>query len=159
NPYAYVHGSPFMGVDPDGRFVPLVFVAIVLASAAIAAAANYVQQGEAKGYNNVDAGGVATAFGVGLVTGAVSGGGGGLVSGAVTGALGGGALATAIGGATGGLAGGLAGGAAGYGLNHVDGSGTWRGLGQSMLISGVGGLAGGASSTLSGSPLTNAVIS
>ena len=29
NPYAYVHGTPLMGVDPDGRFVFLIVIAVI----------------------------------------------------------------------------------------------------------------------------------
>ncbi len=151
NPYAYVHGTPLMGVDPDGRFAWFVFFAAIAVSAAVSAISNYVQQGEANGYNQINPLQVLGAAGVGAVVGAVSGGAGGLATAGVTAALNsavGSTAAGVIGGVVGGAVGGAAGGATGYGLS---GGGSWSGLGSAMTVGAVGGACGAGMGVAAGS--------
>jgi RHS repeat-associated protein len=135
NPYAYVHGSPVMAVDPDGRLAFLVVVAI---AAVVAAAANLGSQLAANGgsFAQVNWGfkGVLGAFVVGAVAGAVSFGVGSFAVGAFGAAFGA-----------------MAAGAVSAGVSYVVGSAfngfkgfSGDGLLLSMGIGAVGGFIGGA---------------
>jgi RHS repeat-associated protein len=146
NPYAYVHGSPIITVDPDGEIAPLVVVGIVVVSALIAGGTNAYVQSQSVGWSNVSWGlsGVLGAAAAGGVAGGVSLGVGTVLAAPAAAALGSvGGAAVAAGGA------GAAAGAASYvtagGLGGA--TLTWKGLGLSTLggvaAGSVGGVAGG----------------
>jgi len=128
NPYAYVHGSPLMGVDPDGNFAQMFWGAVI--GAVVSTVTQFAVNG------SVDWGQVGQAAVVGAITGGV-----GSVLGVATSLL----ANAAIGAATG---------AAGYlaqsGVSYVASGGkssgfSWTGL---AVSTGVGAVSGGVSSQL-----------
>jgi RHS repeat-associated protein len=143
NPYAYVHGSPVMRTDPDGRFIEE-----LLAGAAISMVINIVSQVAQHHTTHIDWGlhGVLGAGIVGGVTGVVAG----AVSGAVTDMAlsdGSGTVATNL--AAGAVGGGAAGASAYVMSSMLNGTGmSWSGLGKSMAVGGAIGLAYGALKSL-----------
>jgi RHS repeat-associated protein len=142
NPYAYVHGSPLIGIDPDGN-EPITIGVIVTAAvvgAAVGAGSSIVYQGTTNGWNNINWGwdGVAGAAASGAVSGAVSAGVGGAVGNLVGSQV------------VGGMIGGAAGSAAGQTATYVA-TGRSEGFGEGVLIGGASGLAGGALGTGGGS--------
>ena len=115
NPYAYVHGSPLMGVDPDGNFAQMAIGAIV------GAVVSTVTQLAVNG--SVDWKEVAISAAVGAITGGVGSLlGSGIMAGAASGMIGNAANSilhgesiSAKGLATGALSGGVSGGISGAG--------------------------------------------
>jgi RHS repeat-associated protein len=144
NPYAYVHGTPLMGVDPDGRIFgidDLLAVLIVIAVVAVVSAANNaVTQASEKGWGSVNWGMVALSGGIGGVSTAVSIGATALLGPAGVG-LGAG-VATALGGAVGS--------STGYVLNQaanqqpITASGLALNVGTSLITAGAGSAFAGA---------------
>jgi RHS repeat-associated protein len=160
NPYAYVHSSPLMGVDPDGRVAPLVAIGIgALVGAVIAGGTSYAMQAIRVGHEDVEWGfdGVVGAMVVGAVAGAASTGVGSAVSGSIysggsssaaAAAAGTGSAAAsnagtmALASAVGGFAGGAAGGAASYATislmsgsgAHVDMNGFFESTGMGAAV-------------------------
>jgi len=158
NPYAFVHGSPIVGTDPDGRVLILAAILIGIAiGAALGAGSNFVAQGIRTNWDlkNIDGVQVLASGLIGAAAGGVSGGLGVWTSTAVTGGLGAGSTAAAAGSVAGGIVGGAAGGAVSYSLNSLAysrqyGSFSLGGLGKSMAISACGGLAGASTGALLG---------
>lgn len=147
NPYAYVHGSPLMGRDPNGKIFGiddfLIGLGITaLASAFIGAGTSIAVQAISVGWSHINWGieGVAGAAITGAVTGAVTAGVGSAIGNALSastslyGALGTGTISGALGGATSYVTSSLI---AGHGMS-------WGGLGKAIAAGGAGGLAGAA---------------
>lgn len=140
NPYAYVHGSPAMITDPDGRVANFVIGAAVgfavgfVSSVTIQAIAHH---GDLSKVNY----GLHGALGAGLV-GAAAGATGGLAGGAVATAVGGGVGGATVGGAAGAVAAATVSYAGNSWVNRS--SMTWKGYGTALTIGVVGGAAGGA---------------
>ncbi len=153
NPYAYVHGSPLMGVDPDGR-EPLTILAVIGISMAVGAlvgagssVAIQASQGNGWDLGRVNGWKVLGAAAVGAVAGGVSGGLGSWMGGAAATAFG-----EVVGAAATGATAGAAGGTASY-LTSALVSWTapsWEGLGQAAAMGAVGGGLGGAGGALTG---------
>lgn len=154
NPYEYVHGTPLMGTDPDGRFFFLLPVAIIVGSALIASATSVAVQAATVGWDHIDWGlkGVAGAAITGAVAGAVTMGAGAVIGNALS-------ASTSL---AGGLATGAISGAIGAGASYVTSSAlagqkmSWSGFGKAVAMGGAGGLAGAAAG-IGGSALTRAL--
>ena len=99
NPYAYVHGTPLMGVDPDGRFAFLIVIAVIIICAAIAGGSNLAVQANTVGWNRVNWGikGVAGSALIGAAAGAATMGAGAAVGAAIGAGTGAVAAAGAVG--------------------------------------------------------------
>ncbi|MDH5676854.1 MAG: M15 family metallopeptidase [Myxococcales bacterium] len=139
NPYAYVYGSPLMGVDPDGREAVLAGMAIAFV---VAFTVSVVAQGATNGWNNINWGQAAL---TGVVS-AISAGVGGAISGALVHA----GMSVAAAGAIGGMYGGAAGHFAGAALGQNDI--TARGFLSSMASGAVSGAIGGGLAGKGASP-------
>jgi RHS repeat-associated protein len=144
NPYAYVNGSPLMGVDPDGR-EPItigIVVGAVIIGAVIGAGTSVAIQASNVGWDDIDWGlkGVAGAAITGAVAGAVTLGAGSWIGGALS-------ASSNIGGA---LAAGAITGAIGSSSSYVTSSllagqrMSLGGFGKAAAVGGAGGLAGAA---------------
>jgi hypothetical protein len=142
NPYAYVYGTPLMGVDPDGNN-PLVFVGIAVAQYTVATMAD----------GSFDLGSADWWKGAFITAASAAAGyyAGNAVSSAVAEEVGGGAALSA--GAKAGVAaaGGAAGGAAGYATGAVlSGRGSTAGFGRAVASGGVSALVGSGDSGVGG---------
>jgi RHS repeat-associated protein len=152
NPYAYVHGTPLMSVDRDGRFIPLLVAAVIVAAVVSAGANAAMQASQTGSWSQVDWGlsGVAGAALSGAAAAAVSGGVGGLIAAPLAGALGAtvGAVATgAIAGAAGSFVGySTAVGASQFGKNKMswDGNAALRATGTGAVMAPLTALGGQA---------------
>ena len=144
NPYAYAHGTPLMGVDPDGRIFgidDLLAIAIVIAVVAVVSAINNAaMQAQQNGWDHIQWGEVALSGGVGAVSGAVT-----IGATAVLGPAGlglGAGVSTALGSAVGS--------GVGYTLNQavtkqpITAGGLAMSMGAGAFTAGVGGLCAGA---------------
>jgi hypothetical protein len=132
NPYAYVHGSPLMGIDPDGR-EPLTILAAIGVSFLVAGGVNAAIQASDVGWSRVKWGtdGVLGAAIIGAVAGGVSAGVGSLATSAGAGQM--------VAGAAGGVAGNLTSAALSYANSGQSG-----GLAEVLASGAVGGAVGGA---------------
>jgi hypothetical protein len=76
NPYAYVHGTPLMAIDPEGRDFGLSLLIGAAIGAAISFTSSVATQAATVGWSNINWGikGVLGSTIVGAVSGAVSGG-------------------------------------------------------------------------------------
>ena len=146
NPYAYVHGTPLMGVDPDGRLVFLVVIAVIVICAAIAGGSNLAVQANTVGWNRVNWGikGVAGSALIGAAAGAATMGAGAAVGAAAGAGTGAAAAAGAVGGAAGGATAYL-GSAALQGGEFSGG-----GFGRAVLVGAVSGFFGAAGGAAGG---------
>jgi hypothetical protein len=147
NPYSYVHGSPLMGVDPDGRIAFLTALIIVGVAAAISAATNTVTQLANNGWNfsQVNWGSVGVSFVVGGLTTAATLGVGSLISAPLASALG-----STFGSVASGAVSGAIGGTVSYTATTLMSGGSFD-LGdfaKSVAIGSIAGAAGGVGSDL-----------
>ncbi len=169
NPYAYVYGSPLMGVDPDGRFAvtTAIIVGAVVGAILGAGTSIAVQASTGNGWDlkRVNGWKVLGAAAVGAVAGAVSGGVGSAIGGIGAGTAGGAFGSTIGGGAVSGAVAGAAGGAASYVTasalhgSALSGGGrfSWGGLGRAMAMGAVGGAIGGGAGVAAGGEFLGAM--